>query len=60
MLLVFMMLKRPEGLVPSARRSRELHQDEFLQDAWLKGDKPGADDEDADTVDVGARGGEEE
>ncbi|HCV34443.1 MAG TPA: hypothetical protein DGF10_07215, partial [Acidimicrobiaceae bacterium] len=30
-LLVFMMLKRPEGLVPSARRSRELHQDEFLQ-----------------------------
>ena len=34
-LLVFMMLKRPEGLVPSARRSRELHQDEYLQDAWL-------------------------
>ena len=37
-LLVFMMLKRPEGLVPSARRSQELHQDEFLQDAWFKGD----------------------
>jgi branched-chain amino acid transport system permease protein len=36
-LLVWMMLARPEGLVPSARRSRELHQDEFLQDAWLKG-----------------------
>jgi len=34
-LLVFMMLKRPEGLVPSARRSQELHQEEFLQDAWL-------------------------
>jgi len=34
-LLVFMMLKRPEGLLPSTRRQRELHQDEFLQDAWL-------------------------
>jgi len=31
------MLARPEGLIPSVRRSRELHQDEFLQDAWLKG-----------------------
>jgi branched-chain amino acid transport system permease protein len=58
MLLVFMMLKRPEGLVPSARRSRELHQDEFLQDAWLKGDKPGTDDDDGETV--GDDGGEEE
>ena len=37
-LLVFMMLKRPEGLVPSARRTRELHQDEYLQDAWLGDD----------------------
>jgi branched-chain amino acid transport system permease protein len=37
-LLVFMMLKRPEGLVPSARRSQELHQEEFLQDVWLKGE----------------------
>ena len=36
-LLVWMMLSRPEGLIPSARRTRELHQDEFLQDAWLKG-----------------------
>ena len=34
-LLVFMMLKRPEGLVPTARRTRELHQEEYLQDAWL-------------------------
>lgn len=40
-LLVYMMLKRPEGLVPSTRRQRELHQEEFLQDAWLdKGDGP--------------------
>ena len=37
-LLVFMMLQRPEGLVPSARRSQELHQEEFLQDVWLKGE----------------------
>jgi branched-chain amino acid transport system permease protein len=36
-LLVWMMLKRPEGLVPNVRRTRELHQEEFLQDAWLKG-----------------------
>ena len=34
-LLVFMMLRRPEGLIPSARRARELHQEEYLQDAWL-------------------------
>ena len=38
-LLVFMMLKRPEGLVPTARRTRELHQDEYLQDAWLGDDE---------------------
>ena len=30
-----MMLKRPEGLVPSVRRSMELHQDDLSQDAWL-------------------------
>lgn len=35
-LLVWMMLKRPEGLLPNVRRSRELHQEEFLQDAWLR------------------------
>ena len=52
-LLVFMMLKRPEGLVPSARRTRELHQEEFLQDAWIKGDKLDSDDED-DEDDGGA------
>jgi branched-chain amino acid transport system permease protein len=60
MLLVFMMLKRPEGLVPSARCSRELHQEEFLQDAWLKGDKSDADADDEDAVNVGDGGGEEE
>ncbi len=34
-LLVYMMLQRPEGLAPSARRSRELHGDELKQDVWL-------------------------
>jgi branched-chain amino acid transport system permease protein len=45
-LLVYMMLKRPEGLVPSKRRQQELHQEEFLQDAWL--DKHGRFVEDHD------------
>ncbi|MDG1367477.1 MAG: branched-chain amino acid ABC transporter permease [Acidimicrobiales bacterium] len=44
-LLIFMMLKRPEGLVPNVRRTRELHQDEFLQDAWLRS-QVDADEED--------------
>ncbi len=35
-LLVFMMLKRPEGLWPSLRRQRELRHEEMSQDAWLK------------------------
>ncbi len=35
-LLIVMMLKRPEGLIPSRRRARELREDEVLQDAWLK------------------------
>jgi branched-chain amino acid transport system permease protein len=54
-LLVYMMLQRPEGLVPSVRRSRELHQEEFLQDAWFdkKGqcieDAPGSPDGEAAT-----------
>ncbi len=46
-LLIWMMLQRPEGLVPNARRSRELHQDEFLQDAWLKGEVEKDDEEPA-------------
>ncbi len=35
-ILVYMMLKRPEGLIPNVRRSRELHHEEMAQDAWLK------------------------
>jgi len=38
-ILVYMMLQRPEGLVPNVRRSHELHHDELGQDAWL--DKSG-------------------
>lgn len=51
-LLVWMMLKRPEGLIPNVRRSRELHQEEFLQDAWLRGQTD--DDEEHNTTQGGA------
>ncbi len=43
-LLVWMMLMRPEGLIPNVRRTRELHHTEFLQDAWLA-DQADTDDE---------------
>ncbi|MPZ53537.1 MAG: hypothetical protein GEU79_12530 [Acidimicrobiia bacterium] len=46
-LLVYMMLQRPEGLIPSTRRARELHQEEFLQDAWLDAETPVAETEGA-------------
>ena len=36
LLLIFMMLKRPEGLAPNVRRSQELHHEEIEQDVWLK------------------------
>lgn len=50
-ILVFMMLRRPEGLIPSVRRSRELHQDEMSQDAWLeKGGDFTADDAEGATT----------
>jgi branched-chain amino acid transport system permease protein len=35
-LLIAMMLKRPEGFIPSKRRAQELHQEEVAQDAWLE------------------------
>ncbi len=35
-LLIFMMMKRPEGFIPSRRRAQELHEEEVLQDAWLQ------------------------
>lgn len=34
-LLIIMMLKRPEGFIPSKRRARELRQEEMAQDDWL-------------------------
>jgi branched-chain amino acid transport system permease protein len=34
-LLVLMMVKRPEGFLPSRRRALELHEEEVAQDAWL-------------------------
>ncbi len=35
-LLIYMMLKKPEGFIPSKRRARELHHEEVVQDAWLE------------------------
>ena len=35
-LLIIMMLYRPEGLIPSREWARELHEEEMSQDAWLK------------------------
>jgi branched-chain amino acid transport system permease protein len=35
-LLIFMMLKRPEGFIPSRRRAAELHEEDVAQDQWLK------------------------
>ncbi|MDH3425950.1 MAG: branched-chain amino acid ABC transporter permease [Acidimicrobiia bacterium] len=46
-LLIYMMLKRPEGLLPSSRRAQELHQEEVMQDAWLKGEAGQAETEPA-------------
>ncbi len=35
-LLILMMLYRPEGLIPSQQWARELHEEEAQQDAWLR------------------------
>ncbi|MGH9209813.1 MAG: branched-chain amino acid ABC transporter permease [Acidimicrobiales bacterium] len=35
-LLIFMMLARPEGFIPSKRRAQELHEADVSQDAWLR------------------------
>lgn len=37
-LLIYMMIAKPEGLIPSRRRAQELHQEEMMQDAWLTRD----------------------
>jgi branched-chain amino acid transport system permease protein len=35
-LLILMMLRRPEGLIPSRRRALELHEEDRAQDEWLQ------------------------
>ena len=40
--VVAVMVLRPEGLVPNVRRSRELHEEEAEQDAWVKAEEPAA------------------
>jgi branched-chain amino acid transport system permease protein len=35
--LIGIMLYRPEGLIPNVRRTRELHEEERMQDVWAKG-----------------------
>ena len=54
-LLVWMMLQRSEGLIPSVRRARELHTDELNQDAWLRAQADEADD-DSNPGALGGRG----
>jgi branched-chain amino acid transport system permease protein len=34
--LIAIMVLRPQGLVPNVRRSRELHEEEVQQDAWMR------------------------
>jgi branched-chain amino acid transport system permease protein len=34
--LIGIMVLRPQGVIPNVRRSRELHEEELEQDAWLK------------------------
>lgn len=41
-LLIFMMLRRPEGFIPSRRRARELRQEEVMQDGVGPGRQRGA------------------
>jgi branched-chain amino acid transport system permease protein len=43
-LLIFMMLRRPEGFIPSKRRAQELHEADIAQDAWLRARAAGAGD----------------
>jgi len=53
-LLIYMMLNKPEGFVPSSERMRELHQEEMMQDAWLLDEETR---KDADAAAAGATGG---
>lgn len=55
-LLIFMMLTKPEGLIPSQRRVAELHQSEMAQDAWLTGGETSEDTDDASSTADAHRG----
>jgi branched-chain amino acid transport system permease protein len=44
-LLIFMMLKRPEGFIPSRRRAAELHEEDRSQDLTFKQSQEEAGDE---------------
>lgn len=55
-LLVWMMLKRPEGLLPNVRRSRELHLEEMGQDAWLRAEADAQDAEDSEDAEPASDG----
>ncbi|HEX6076534.1 MAG TPA: hypothetical protein VFZ32_14875 [Micromonosporaceae bacterium] len=35
-LLIFMMLRQPEGFIPSRRRAQELREEDLMQDVWLR------------------------
>ncbi|MQA26402.1 MAG: leucine/isoleucine/valine transporter permease subunit [Micromonosporaceae bacterium] len=47
-LLIFMMVNRPEGFIPSGRRAQELHEEDMAQDAWLR--ERAADEREADVT----------
>lgn len=55
-LLIYMMLNKPEGFIPSRERMRELHQDEMMQDAWLVDEQA---NKEADAAAAGAAGGQD-
>lgn len=55
-LLIFMMLTKPEGLIPSQRRLAELHQSEMAQDDWLTGGETSEDTDDASSTADAHRG----
>ncbi|MCH7662265.1 MAG: branched-chain amino acid ABC transporter permease [Chloroflexi bacterium] len=42
-ILILMMRIRPEGLLPSTRRARELHEDDASQDAWVQSEAAASD-----------------
>lgn len=45
-LLIFIMLRRPEGLIPSKRRAQELHEEDVAQDEWLRAEVAGTTSDD--------------